>query len=116
MSVFADETGAVKSWVTYSVVALVILVGGYFVRDAWNKGSHPDKAAMLCVKCGYTKTRELQVGASSPAKCPKCGNESLYAAFPCYKCRAPNVWNQDLGLAGPTQCRKCGAENVHGRS
>lgn len=116
MSILANEDGGVKPWVTYGVVLIAVLVGGYFVRGAWNAGSHPEKAAMLCVKCGYTRADELQVGDIPPLKCPKCDQQSLYPAFPCTKCGTPNVWNENLGSKGPTKCRKCGAENFHGRS
>src|SRR5690242_1041057 len=98
MSVFANEDGGVKSWVTYGVVTIAVLAGVYFVRAAWNKGNEAEKSAILCPKCGYTSTEPLKIGDVPPMKCPKCGQQSLYPAFLCSKCGAPNVWNQNLGL------------------
>src|SRR5262245_3118913 len=112
MSVFANEDGGVKSWVTYSLVTVAVLVGVYFVRAAWNKGDTPTDIALLCVNktCGYTTSRVMEVGEAPPLKCPKCGKDSVYPAIKCPKCGAANVWNADLGIKGPTKCNKCGTE------
>src|SRR5437899_3000145 len=110
MSPFKNNNGGGKPWVTYGVVAVVLLVGGYFVRAAWHKGDKPEDAKLLCVECGYTSSRTLEIGEASPIKCPKCGKQSLYPAIKCPKCGAPNVWNADRGIPGVTKCKKCGAE------
>ena len=114
MSLLSDDNGGVKPWVTYGVVAVVILVGGYFVHAAWVKADRPADAKLLCVECGYSTIRELEIGEAPPLKCPKCGKQSVYPAIKCPKCGTPNVWNADRGLKGVTKCTKCGAEIYRG--
>lgn len=104
-----------KPWMTYSILALAVLVSGYFIYGAW-KGPSELEPSLMCCKCGYTQTGELEVGMILPAQCPKCGQDAaLMTTFSCPKCRTINIWNEDLKLPPPTRCRKCGQEVRHGR-
>jgi hypothetical protein len=114
MSVFTDDSGGVRPWVTYTAIAAVLLVGGYFVYGAWTKNDRALEARLMCYSCEYTSSKELKVGEVYPQPCPKCEKQTFVPALNCSKCGAPNVWNEDRGAKPPTKCRKCGVELRHG--
>ncbi len=114
MSVFTDDDGGVKPWVTYAIIGIAIFAGGYFVYGAWRKSGSPTNVNLMCYSCEYVSDRELTIGETFPAKCPKCDKDTFVPAFRCPQCQTPNVWNEDRGLKPPTKCRKCGAESRHG--
>ncbi len=114
--VFMYDEGGVKPWVTYAVIALAVIVGGYFVYGAWTQGEKPQDVTMKCATagCGYATSLRPAIGTAIPGKCPKCGRESVFVAHFCPKCKEPVVLNENLGLKPPTKCPKCGAEVYYG--
>jgi hypothetical protein len=113
---FASKEGGVKPWVTYAILAIAVIVGGYFLYNAWAGTDRPLPAVWLCANpnCGYTERRVIEPGAESPQECPKCHQKTLWIAFRCHKCGNPLIWNENRGLPPPTKCPKCGEENRHG--
>jgi hypothetical protein len=113
---FAKDDGGVPPWVKYTVIVLAVAVGGFFLLKAWQGIDAPAEATLMCStpKCEYVRTEALQVGEMLPAKCPKCGKDSLLPAFNCPKCKTVNIWNENRGLPPPTKCSKCGQEVRHG--
>jgi uncharacterized OB-fold protein len=112
----AKEEGGVPPWVKHAIIAIAVIAGGYFIYAAWRSSDRQLEATLMCSTqgCGYLRTEALQVGEMLPARCPKCGKDSLLPAFNCPKCKTVNIWNENRGLPPPTKCSKCGQEVRHG--
>jgi hypothetical protein len=112
----AKDVRGIPPWITYTIIAAAVIAGVYFTYAAWTKGDRPLEAALMCSTpgCGHLRVDALQVGEMLPAKCPKCGKDSLLPAFYCPKCKTVNIWNENRGLPPPTKCSKCGQEVRHG--
>ncbi len=111
-----DDDGTVRPAVTYAVIGLVVVVGGWFAWRAFTSDSGPLERGLKCTddSCGYAVKRELKVGESIPANCPQCGKPTLVPTRPCPNCGTPVILNDYRGLAPPTKCPKCGQEVWHG--
>lgn len=101
-------------------VLLIVVVVGSIGAWAWfqpDKSLQPNAPRLLCATagCGFTVQRPLQMNEILPAKCPKCGNNSLFNARQCPSCRTQLVMDEDRGLPGPTKCPKCGTIVEHGQ-
>jgi len=106
---FTSDDGSVRPWVTYGATGLVILVVVYIAYAAWMSSGASQEITMMCMTegCGYKTSRPLKLGERLPAKCPRCGKNSLVPAFKCRKCGEPLILNQDRGLPPPTICPNC---------
>jgi DNA-directed RNA polymerase subunit RPC12/RpoP len=114
---FLLPDGGVKPWVTYAVLTLAVVEGGYFVYAAWTAEDKPTAGTWICMtpSCGRSVRRGPQLGENMPAKCPKCGNESLVPAYSCPGCKTPLALNEYRGTPPPTKCRNCGLEVWYGQ-
>lgn len=107
-----NDDGSARPAAAGSLVAVVVLLAGWFVYSAWAGMGGQLDSKLLCITedCGYSDSRKLQVGESFPATCPRCGNRSVYPALKCPQCGKPHVPPVMLGKSGSTTCFQCGTE------
>jgi hypothetical protein len=108
MALLTNDDGGVKPWVTYTTVALVVVVAGYVVWGAMNKADRPHGLTMACSTpgCDFGDRMAPDPDAELPLKCPKCKQQSVWPGVNCPACKEPNVMGDD----GKVKCRKCGRE------
>ncbi len=116
-NMFTYDDGGVKPWVKYAALVIAVGAGGYFVYTGWSSEDASQEVTMMCLTegCDYKTSRPLEFGEVLPAKCPKCGKNSLVPAFTCKGCGKPLILNEDRGLKPPTICPYCGKEVWYGR-
>ncbi len=112
-----NDDGTVKPAFVYTILVVAILVAGYIVvRVFRTETDRPIAVQMMCWTegCGYTQASAPKIGDQIPAKCPKCGNDTLAPSYTCPRCGKISVWNCYRGVAEPDKCAGCGQEVRYG--
>jgi len=112
-SLFIIEGGGLQKWVPYSIIALAIAVGGYFVYATWTADNKPFSSPWICMddQCGHVENLVPKLGDPAPPLiCKKCGKKSLVPARLCPNCGAFVVMNYWRGKSGVTKCPNCAQE------
>jgi len=97
----------------YSILALVVVVGGYLVYASWTEEDQPVSALWICVTEGCENIKNVVPKLEDPPPplvCSKCDNKSLVPAYRCPECASIFTLNYWRGLPGKTKCPKCNIE------